>query len=100
MSLLNEPNTVVKPALDSPLPPAAFLKSPPKKTSKSPAAAVDVVKGGVAAVATPGVLKPLAFNFEGEKHAAEMLRAKKKRAEEEKQRLMMEEPLLRPNPRR
>jgi len=101
LSLLNEPNTVVKPALDSPLPPAAFLKSPLKKTSKSPAAAaVDVVKGGVAAVATPGVLKPLAFNFEGDKHAAEMLRAKKKRAEEEKQRLMMEEPLLRPNPRR
>ena len=35
-------------------------------------------------MATPGVLKPLAFNFEGDKHAAEMLRAKKKRAEEDK----------------
>lgn len=94
LSLLNETNA----KCESPLPPAAFLKSPRKKTpSKSPSAAI---KGGVAAVATPGVLKPLAFNFEADQHAAEMLRAKKMRAEEEKQRLMMEEPLLRPNPRR
>lgn len=90
LSLLN----TNEPALESPLPPATFLKSPRKSsTSKSPAA-VDV-KG-----ATPGVLKPMAFNFDAVHQEASAQAAKKKKIEDEQKKLAMEEPLLRPNPRR
>ena len=57
-------------------------------------------KSPTALLVTPGVLKPMAFNLDDEVAADAALEAKKKRIEEEKTRLTMEEPLLRPNPRR
>jgi len=85
LSLLNEK------ALNSPLPPSAFLKSPRKSTSKSPAPDATI---------TPGVLKPMSFNFDTAKEDALKEYERKKRIEEEQERLVREEPLLRPNPRR
>jgi len=73
------------------LPPANFIISPRKKTpAKSPA--VPLV--------TPGVLKPMAFNFDERILAEAKAEAKRKRVEEEKKRLAQEEPLLKPNSRR
>jgi len=70
------------------LPPASFLKSPRAKTpSKTPL------------VASAG-LKPLAFNFDDKVAAEARAAAKRKWLEEERNRLQMEEPLLRPNPKR
>jgi len=79
--------------LESPLPSAAFLKSPRKSTSKTPAAVKD---GGI----TPGVLKPMSFNFDVARDDKLKEIERKKRIEEEQERLIKEEPLLRPNPRR
>jgi len=85
LSLLNEN------ALDSPLPPAAFLKSPRKSSSKSPAADATI---------TPGVLKPMSFNFDVVKEDTLKELERKKWIQEEQERLIREEPLLRPNSRR
>lgn len=72
-------------------PPASFLKSPLKKTPSKPA---------TQPLGTPGLLKPMSFDFD-EKIKEEMaVEAKKKRIEEDRRRVVMEEPLLRPNSRR